>query len=235
MADTPTPPESPAALARRLAFQPARPHLAIGLLFLVLGLLVTVALLRPQGDAPWRSARTEDLIQILDDLSTRQERLDTEAARLAALRADLERGSTSEALAESQRTLEALRVLAGTTPVSGPGITITIDDPEGSIDATVLLDAVQELRDAGAEAIQVGDSRIVVDSWFGNGPEGLVVSGEPVPRPIRIVAIGDAEGLAAAMRIPGGVADAVRTRGADFEATSAPDLTISVTVPETAD
>ena len=220
-------------LARQLAFRPARPHLVIGLLFVVLGLLVTVAVFRPGTDEPWRTARTEDLVQILDDLGAREQRLDAESARLSGLQSDLESGSTIEALAESQRQLEALRVLTGTTPVYGPGLRIDLTDAEGVIDAAVLLDAVQELRDAGAEAIQVGDTRVVVDTWFGDGPEGIVVSGEPLAKPITILAIGDPEGLAVAMSIPGGLADSVRTRGAGFEASTAQALTISVTVPST--
>ena len=132
----PEAPESPAqgatarSLLQQLSFQPSRPHLLIGLLFLVLGLLVTLALVGRAEDQPWRNARTEDLVQILDDLGSRQDRLDTEAARLSALQADLERGSTVEALAESQRKVEALKVLTGTTPVQGPGLSIVITDPD---------------------------------------------------------------------------------------------------------
>ncbi len=240
--DAPGPaPEAPGddrsakALLRQLSFEPSRPHLLIGLLFLVLGLLVTTALVG-RGDAePWRNARTEDLVQILDDLGSRQERLDTEAARLSALQADLERGSTVEALAESQRKVEALKVLTGTTPVHGPGLSIAITDPDGAVDAALLLDAVQELRDAGAEAIQVGDTRVVVDTWFANGADGVLVSGAPLMSPIRLVAVGDPETMAAAMSIPGGLADSVRTRGAEFAATTAQALTISVTVSDTGD
>ena len=228
------PEETSTAVLRQLTFRPGRPHLVIGLLFLVLGLLVSVAIFRPGVDEPWRNARTEDLVQILDDLGARQQRLDAESSRLTALQSDLEQGSTVEALAESERQLDALRVLSGTTPVTGPGITITITDPDGAVDAAVLLDAVQELRDAGAEAIQVGDTRVVVDTWFGDSPDGLVASGTGVPEPIRILAIGDPEVLAAAMRIPGGLADSVRTRGADFEASTAQSMSISVTVPSTA-
>lgn len=220
------------ALLSQLAFQPSRPHLFIGVLFLVLGLLVTVAVVRSGDEEPWRNARTEDLVQILDDLGARQQRLEAESARLTALQADLESGSTVEAVAEAQRRLEALQVLTGTTPVSGPGLTITIADPEGVVDAPLLLDAVQELRDAGAEALQVGSSRVVVGTWFADTADGLVADGIPVDSPIRILAIGDPETMAAATSIPGGLADSVRTRGADFDASTSQDLRISVTVPE---
>jgi uncharacterized protein YlxW (UPF0749 family) len=220
------------SLLGQLAFRPSRPHLLIGLLFLVLGLLVTVAIVRPGTEEAWRTARTEDLVQILDDLGARQERLEAESARLTGLQRDLEAGSTADAIAEAQRQLAALRVLTGTTPVSGPGLSITISDPDDAVDAAVLLDAVQELRDAGAEAIQVGRTRVVVDTWFADTPDGVVASGEPVASPIRILAIGDPDTMGAALSIPGGLAESVRTRGADFAASTVPDLSISVTVPE---
>jgi uncharacterized protein YlxW (UPF0749 family) len=227
--------ESPATLLRQLAFEPRRPHFAIGMLFLVLGLLITVAVTRPAGTAPWQTARTEDLVQLLDGLDARQQRLLAESARLTALQGDLERGSTAEALAESQRKVAALQVMAGTTPVDGPGLTISISDPKAAVDAPLLLDAVQELRDAGAEAIQVGGNRVVVDTWFADSPRGVVVDGSPIPAPLTIRAIGDPDTMKAAMGIPGGLADTVRTRGAEFATTTAQSMSISVTVPSTAD
>lgn len=227
--------ETARSVLRRLAFQPSRPHLLIGLLFLVLGLLVTVAIVRPGEEQPWRNARPEDLVQVLDDLGERQDRLEAESARLTALQADLEAGSTVEAVAEARRRLQALQVLAGTTAVSGPGVQITLTDPGGALDAPVILDAVQELRDAGAEAISVGPARVVVDTWFADAADGIVVNGQPIGSPIRITAIGDPETMVAALSIPGGLADSVRTRGADFAASPSQDLTISVTVPESSD
>ena len=226
--------DSARSLLSQLAFRPSRPHLMIGMLFLVLGLLVTVAVLRPGAqEEQWRTARTEDLVQILDDLGSRQDRLEAESARLTVLQGELESGSTAQALAEARRRLEALRVVTGTAPVVGPGLTITIRDPDGVVDAPVLVDAIQELRDAGAEALQVGTTRVVVDTWFADTDEGVAVDGEPLASPIRILAIGDPDTMAAALSIPGGVADSVRTRGADFASSTVADLSISVTVPET--
>lgn len=228
------PPEttSPRALLARLAYQPSRPHLMIGALFLLLGLLVTVVVITPRGDeAEWRSARTEDLVQVLDDLGSRQARLEQDSARLAEVQRDLESGSTAQALADARRQLEALRVMSGSTPVSGPGVRITLDDADGLLESAVLIDAVQELRDAGAEAIEVSGVRVSVDTWFADTEEGLVVNGTPVGSPIEILAIGDPDTMTAAMSIPGGLAESVRTRGAEFGITSDDNLTISVTVP----
>lgn len=224
----------PRDLLRQLAYQPSRPHLMIGALFLFLGLMVTVVILDTDGEAEeWRSARTEDLVQVLDDLNARQERLAAEAQRLAGIEEGLESGSTASALAEARRQLEALQILAGTTAVSGPGVELLITDPSGVVDAATLIDAVQELRDAGAEAISVGDTRVVVDTWFEDSTEGVTVEGTPLGSLIPIVAIGDPDTMSAAVNIPGGLAESVRTRGAEFSATTTPSATISVTVPVT--
>lgn len=229
-----TQPESTTAraLLARLAYQPSRPHLMIGALFLLLGLLVTVVVITPRGDeAEWRSARTEDLVQVLDDLGSRQARLEQDAARLAEVQRDLESGSTAQALADARRQLEALRVMSGSTPVSGPGVRITLGDADGLLESAVLIDAVQELRDAGAEAIEVSGVRVSVDTWFADTAEGVVVNGTPLGSQIEILAIGDPDTMTAAMSIPGGLAESVRTRGAEFGITSDDNLTISVTVP----
>ena len=49
---------------------------------------------------------------------------------------------------------------------------LTINDPDNKVTAALLLDALQELRDAGAEAVQIGDVRVVADTWFADVPTG---------------------------------------------------------------
>ena len=100
-------------------------------------------------------------------------------------------------------------------PVEGPGITVLVDDDGGIITQTMLLDGIQELRDAGAEAIQVGPVRVVASSFVGTGPEGeVLLDGEPLSTPYTITAVGDAHTLAGAMAIPGGFSDSLRSAGA---------------------
>ena len=48
---------------------------------------------------------------------------------------------------------------------------MTITDPEGEIERGALLDTVQELRDAGAEVIQVGPVRVVAQTCFTDGDD----------------------------------------------------------------
>ena len=108
-------------------------------------------------------------------------------------------------------------------------------DLDGGIEAADLLDAVQELRDAGAESIEISGQRVVVNTWFADPGEsgGVLVSGTLVSSPYTILAIGDAETLATALQIPGGVADSARTAGADVAIDQRDSLDITATVPLT--
>ncbi|MCL9797109.1 DUF881 domain-containing protein, partial [Frankia sp. AgKG'84/4] len=106
-----------------------------------------------------------------------------------------------------------LAVLAGTVAVSGPGVELTIRDPQRSVDASVLVDALQELRDAGAEAIEIAGVRAVVSTYVADDPgRGLIVDGTSVSPPYALRVVGAAHTLDQALRIPGGVLDTVAAR-----------------------
>ena len=121
--------------------------------------------------------------------------------------------SSAAALGEARDRAGALAVLAGTVPVRGPGLEITITDPDRALTSETLLDVLQELRGAGAEAMQFGTVRIGVDSAFTGGAGAVQVDGSRLDTPIRVLAIGDPPTLAAAVNIPGGVVDTVRRDG----------------------
>lgn len=206
-----------------------------GGLFAVLGVLLVSGALAFGSDDALANARPADLVTILDSLETENDRLQAEQRRLQAELDTLRAGTSAEALARAQERLEALEVLAGTTAVRGPGIRLVIRDPDGVIDAGDLLNAVQELRDAGAESIEVSQRRVVVDTWFADpgegGEPGILVSGDLRGSPYVILAIGDPQTLATAMQIPGGLADTVRTAGARFEIEVRDSVDITSTVP----
>jgi len=138
---------------------------------------------------------------------------------------------TEAALAEAHRQAETLAVLAGTAPATGPGVTIDIDDPNGTVPPEVLLAAVQELRNAGAEAIQVNGVRIGVDSYFSGVGGAVVNDGVALAAPYRIVAIGDPPTLTAAMQIPGGVGDTVKRAGGTLSIQSAVSVIVDALRP----
>ncbi len=190
----------------------------------------SVAVFRGQDTSEFlASAREPDLLRLLDDLQGRQTRLDGEVLRLQAAEQRLATGTTAEALQEAQERADDLRVLAGTTAVSGPGIRLRVDG-ENSFFASDLLNTVQELRDAGAEAMEVNGQRIVVDTWFDDSRDGISVSGTVVRAPFEVSAIGTPTTMATAMRIPGGVVDTVESQDGSVVITELDEVEIGSTV-----
>ena len=91
---------------------------------------------------------------------------------------------------------------------------IEVDSAGGDVTAANILDAVQELRDAGAESIDVGGNRIVASSWFTDVDGRPSVEGRSLPEKFTISAIGDPHTMSTAMAIPGGVTDTLTQAGA---------------------
>jgi uncharacterized protein YlxW (UPF0749 family) len=110
------------------------------------------------------------------------------------------------ARAEAEKRVEVLSILAGTTPAEGPGIRMRIADPDRKVDADALLNAVEEMRDAGGEVIEINNTiRVVASTWFGTNARGLVVDGLPVSAPITIEVIGEPHSLQEAAQFRGGI------------------------------
>jgi uncharacterized protein YlxW (UPF0749 family) len=217
--------ERPGPGRRRGLLPRRRGDLAVAVLLGLLGFAAVVQVRATQEDGPLAAARQEDLVQILDDLSNRNDRLRAEVSALEQAQRDLTTGSgrTEAALEEARRRAQLLGVLAGTVPARGPGLELVLTDPDGALRPDVLLDALQELRAAGAEAVQVegrtaeGEPvsvRVVAGTSFLAGDEGgIVVDGELLHPPYRFLAVGDPATLASAVRIPGGVVDNVAQSG----------------------
>jgi uncharacterized protein YlxW (UPF0749 family) len=185
-----------------------RAQLIVALLLFGLGfgLAVQVAS-NSDGDSALRGARQEDLVRILDELDDRTQRLEDEKQGLEKQRDELENSSdqAEEARKQTVEKERQLGILAGTVAAQGPGITMTIEDTKGRVEADMLLDAVQELRAAGAEAIQVNGVRVVAGTFLTDSGDTVSVDGNKINAPYRFKVIGKPQDLEPALNIPGGV------------------------------
>lgn len=215
---SPTPEEARRRLFRMSQLRFNRGQVLASVLTVLLGVAL-VAQVRSADEAGLSQLRQSELVALLDDASSRVDALQREVLELEADREQLQGQQGDEAAADAARQrLAAYEILAGTVPVEGPGITVFVNDPGAVVTQTLLLDGIQELRDAGAEAIQIGEVRVVASTFVGTDVEGRVtVDGRPVGTPTRILAIGDAHTLAGAMAIPGGFTDSLRGAGATVE------------------
>ncbi len=185
----------------------AQTRIALALVAVAVGFLAGIqAAQRDTETARLAAEAPEDLTRILADLNAEADAL---ASQVADLRVKLFRYQDTTArddlaLQDARKAVADLRVLAGTSPVRGPGVELTISDPRGLVTWEPILDLVQELRDAGAEAIALNDRRVVASTWFGPATPGIIVDGERILPPFRILAIGSPEAMGEALNIPGG-------------------------------
>ncbi|MBT2387533.1 DUF881 domain-containing protein [Streptomyces sp. ISL-11] len=184
-----------------------RAQLTVAVLLCVLGLGLAIQVRSTNDSSALRGARQEDLVRILDELDNRTKRLEDEKRRLEGQRTELESSSNQAAEARKQTSQkeEQLGVLAGTVAAQGPGIELTVSDPRGAVEADKLLDTLQELRAAGAEAIQINDVRIAADTFFSGAAGKVEIDGKKVSQPYRFKVIGKPQDLEPALNIPGGV------------------------------
>jgi uncharacterized protein YlxW (UPF0749 family) len=84
-----------------------------------------------------------------------------------------------------------------------------------------MLDVINELRAAGAEAMEIrgrrgGEQvsvRVGVSTWVVGVPGALIADSATLGPPYTVLAIGDPPTLAAAMNIPGGAKDSIERVG----------------------
>lgn len=129
--------------------------------------------------------------------------------------------------------------IIGLTEVTGPGIVFTVSDsdidPNTVIDSSKLLvhdsdilKIVNELKNAGAEAISINDQRIILTTSIICGGNIINVNGEKIGSPFEIKAIGSPEALANLSR-PGGWLSILKESGIKV---SEPKKSNNITIPK---
>src|SRR5438067_6717226 len=134
-----------------------------------------------------------DLARILSSLDGQADSLRDEIAtlrlQLQAVQTSSKRDDAAERAAQDQ--LSDLEVLAGTVPVHGPGVVVTVADPDRSLRYDSLIDLIEELRDAGAEALAVNGARVGASSALFPQAGAITLDGSPLAPPYRVTAIGE--------------------------------------------
>lgn len=189
---------------------------AIGLVCVILGLMLAVQF-RTTSDirASVGYQRMEDLTLQLKEMEKERAGLQEELGKLRTLLANGE-GSSGE--------LARVRMEAGLTPVSGPGVILTLDDSKRSrqpgenpnlylIHDDDLLKVINELRAAGAEAISINDQRLLAMSEIRCAGPTLSVNNSRSAPPYEIHAIGNPQTLENALKMRGGVIETLQFWG----------------------
>lgn len=139
-----------------------------------------------------------------------------------------------------KQDLEKARVVAGITAVNGPGVVVTLDDNKEAVQNTDenvdpnlfiihdedILKVVNELRAAGAEAISVNNQRVMGRSAIRCVGPVINVNDVRIGPPFVIYAVGNADTLEAALKLPKGIIDNLSFWGVKVKIEKAKNLDI---------
>ncbi|EGD42917.1 LigA [Nocardioidaceae bacterium Broad-1] len=228
------PEEEPAPLVGRARLFDALTHfrrgqVAVAVLLCVLGYAAVVQVQTNTEDSTYAGLREQELIDILSGLAGTTQKAQEQIEELEATRDELEDQTLQQqtALQRAEEQVDTLRVIAGTVPVSGPGITIEIDPGADPLRLTALLDLIEELRTSGAEAMEIegGDGeavRLVASTSIevSQPAPGLNVGGELISPPYRLQVIGPPDTLAGAIDFYQGPQDQLEEQGAEVKVES---------------
>lgn len=150
------------------------------------------------------SLSAQELSTLIETLTSRNRELRTGLAdiRVQLREYEVSGPQSQSALDVSREDLRRITAFGGLAAVDGQGIEMNVD---GGLDAIALNDLVNELRNAGAEAIAVDQVRITARSMAVQGASSLEVDGVGVGRQFSLRAIGSPDGLLGAMQRPGGI------------------------------
>ncbi len=219
-------------LGRALRPRANRSQVIVAALCLLLGVSIAVQVRQHDEDA-LSGADQQELVRLLDESNRHVSELEAENRDLDSTLKTLKAAQSDEAAAQdaASKRMDELQIIAGVIPAHGRGIRITITEDSGQVRASTLLGVVQELRNAGAEVIQIGDVRVVTSTAVTAGDGGVLqVDGRDVRPPFSIRVIGDPTVMEPALRIPGGAADTVRSDGGRMSISAEDDVIVDAVV-----
>ena len=181
-----------------------RSQITIAVVALILGMLVVIQLRSQASSSGLAQLSSQDLTILVANLNARNDQLRREGSslevELATLTANQSRGDVS--IDEITADLERVRAYAGLDPVGGPGVIISI---RGPIDGCGVEELINELRNAGAEAIATGGVRVVAGVVVTGAPGDAQVDGVSLGDAFELLAIGAPDKLTGSLTRSGGV------------------------------
>ena len=216
-------------------------YIAIGIVCLVLATAITVQVRTMKGE---NSAVAQDFAnsELKDSLLEWKEKSDSAEIDLEKSVKKLEElrqtstanGNSSE---EKQNELKMYNQILGLTDVTGEGIIMTVKDSmqtTSAIDMNNLIihdsdlrSLVNELSNAGAEAISINDERIVSTTAITCAGNVILINGNKVGSPFIINAIGNQESLYGAITRAGGYTYGLRARSIQVDTKKSDNVHIS--------
>jgi uncharacterized protein YlxW (UPF0749 family) len=208
-----------------------RSQLAVAIVALLLGFLAVVQLRTQSGGTGLERQSSQDLTLLIANLNTRNDQLRGEVSNLQrqidAIAATGARGETS--VGQLRSDLERIRIWAGLDPATGPGIRVTL---AGDLSAGAVSDLLNELRNAGAEALALGGVRVAAGTVVGGPAGGLSVENTALGPRFEVLAIGNPAALTGSLTRAGGIVAQIRATYQDVAVEVTPLDVVAVPATE---
>lgn len=123
---------------------------------------------------------------------------------------------------------------AGLTTIIGPGVKVLMANPQGQsasaffIHSNDVLEVLNELKAAGAEAISINGQRVVSTTEVREAGSGFSINNYPTAPPFIIQAVGNPQTMQAALMLRGGIVDTLRLIGIKVQVSLQKNLKIPV-------
>jgi len=105
-----------------------------------------------------------------------------------------------------KKDLQNALKIAGMSPVKGEGVVIELsNNPDYQVSETDILQVLNELKAAGAEALEVNGQRMIATSEVRKAGNYMVINAVQMNSPFEIKAIGKSEDLYRAITMLGGI------------------------------
>ena len=148
----------------------------------------------------------DELTKLISETSTQVQKLEQRKSELSNQLDSLkDTADKNEKAAEiARQNAESNGILSGRLPVSGEGVVIRISKgSKRDIDASILFTLLEELRNSGAEVIEINDIRVITSTYISDTADGLDCDGTNIKAPFIIRAIGDSDNLQNAVNLAG--------------------------------
>lgn len=208
---------------RRLEYFIFASLLLTGLTYVILSLFVNhIQIKEDAGVAPTR--RVQDLVNLLTQAETKQKKLEKELSklkkRLTVIQQNPEAALPAEEMDKANPEYQKLLKLGGFTAVTGPGISVILDDTkhpieretsqrpgstQNSVQSEDLLKLINDLKAAGATALSINGQRIVTTTEIVNAGPSIIINQTRINSPFQIRALGTPATLHASLALRGGI------------------------------
>ena len=215
---------------------------SISVVCMILGILLALQLKGVRENATvdnLNTTRLQTLQGLLDSQREDNDRLQQQVKDLRKEVQSYRQAAADEGTQNDQALLDEvgqLQKAAGLTDVVGPGVEVVLDDSTATntsgdeadylIHDSDILSVVNELRDAGAEALSLNGNRILSTTEIRCSGSVLTINGRRTSAPFIIDAIGDTETMFNALMMRNGVVDVLKQWSIQVEVTEVDELLI---------